>query len=414
MVVPLVVPLVDEGLGNSAYVVDLGEGRALAVDASRDLRALRAATAGHGLTVAFSADTHLHADFLSGALDLAVSDGATILASAAGGREFPHTGLADGDEVDLGGLRLRALVTPGHTDEHLAFLLLDGDEPVGVFSGGSLIVGAAARTDLVDPTRTEELARAQYKSVQRLLTLPDEVALWPTHGAGSFCAAPPGPSGLAHRRRAGDQPAVRRAARTRLSRHWSARSGRSPPTSRGSATRTAAARRCSAPLHAAAGRPGRGPPTARPRRSRDRRAPLRGVRGRAPDRITVDPAAGSIRDLARLDRTTRRAAARGPRRRPRPRRGRVAGREDRIRQHRRRTGWWRRRRGSDRTPRQGHSTRQTRRRRRCRASRRPASSEFDAGHVPASRHVELGELPARADQVPTGATVIMCGHGERA
>lgn len=103
MVVPLVVPLVDEGLGNSAYVVDLGEGRALAVDASRDLRALRAATAGHGLTVAFSADTHLHADFLSGALDLAVSDGATILASAAGGREFPHTGLADGDEVDLGG-----------------------------------------------------------------------------------------------------------------------------------------------------------------------------------------------------------------------------------------------------------------------------------------------------------------------
>ena len=140
----------------------------------------------------FAADTHLHADFLSGAVDQLPPDGATVLASAAGGREFDHTGLRDGDEVDLGGLRLRALATPGHTDEHLAFLLLDGDAPLGVFTGGSLLVGAAARTDLVDPERTEELARAQYRSVQRLLTLPDDVAVWPTHGAGSFCSAPPG------------------------------------------------------------------------------------------------------------------------------------------------------------------------------------------------------------------------------
>jgi glyoxylase-like metal-dependent hydrolase (beta-lactamase superfamily II)/rhodanese-related sulfurtransferase len=187
-----VVPVVDEGLGNSAYLVDLGDGRALAVDASRDLRSLREAAAERSLTVAYAADTHLHADFLSGALDLATSDGATVLASAAGGREFDHVGLGDGDEIDLGGLRLRALCTPGHTDEHLAFLLLDGDAPLGVFSGGSLLVGAAARTDLVDPARTEHLARAQYRSVQRLLTLPDDVALWPTHGAGSFCSAPPG------------------------------------------------------------------------------------------------------------------------------------------------------------------------------------------------------------------------------
>lgn len=192
MTAPTVVPLIDEGLGNSAYLVDLGDGRAMAVDASRDLRELRAAAARHGLTVAFAADTHLHADFLSGALDLAATDGATVLASAAGRREFDHVGLRDGDEVDLGGLRMRALTTPGHTDEHLALLLIDGDAPVGVFSGGSLIVGAAARTDLVDPARTYELARAQYRSVQRLLTLPDDVALWPTHGAGSFCSAPPG------------------------------------------------------------------------------------------------------------------------------------------------------------------------------------------------------------------------------
>lgn len=187
-----VIPLVDVGLGNSAYLVDLGDGRALAVDASRDLRALRAETERRGLAVAFAADTHLHADFLTGALQLAATDGAQVLASAAGGREYPHTGLADGDEVDLGGLTLRALSTPGHTHEHLAFELLDGSRTLGVFTGGSLIVGSAARTDLVSPDRTEELARAQYRSLQRLARLDDEVRVWPTHGAGSFCSAPAG------------------------------------------------------------------------------------------------------------------------------------------------------------------------------------------------------------------------------
>jgi hydroxyacylglutathione hydrolase len=186
------VPLIDEGLGNSAYLVDLGDGRALVVDVSRDLRAVHAAAARRGLTVAFAADTHLHADFLSGAHQLGATGGTRVLASAAGDREFPHTGLRDGHEVDLGGLRLRALMTPGHTHEHLSFLLLDGEKEVGVFTGGSLIVGSAARTDLLGPDRTEVLARAQYASLQRLAALPDDVAVWPTHGAGSFCSAPPG------------------------------------------------------------------------------------------------------------------------------------------------------------------------------------------------------------------------------
>ena len=145
------IPLVDEGLGNSAYLADLGDGRALAVDASRDLRALRRAAARRGLRVAFAADTHLHADFLTGAVQLAADEGATVLAAAAGHRAFEHTALADGDEVDLGGLTLRALATPGHTDEHLSYLLLDGDTERGVFTGGSLIVGSAARTDLLGP-----------------------------------------------------------------------------------------------------------------------------------------------------------------------------------------------------------------------------------------------------------------------
>jgi hydroxyacylglutathione hydrolase len=187
-----VVPVVDVGLGNSAYLVDLGDGRALAVDPSRDLRALRAAAERRGLRIAFAADTHLHADFLTGAVELAASDGAQVLASAAGNREFGHTALGDGDEVDLGGLTLRTLSTPGHTHEHVAFELLDGASTLGVFTGGSLLVGSAARTDLVSAELTEQLARAQYRSLQRLALLGDEVAVWPTHGAGSFCTAPSG------------------------------------------------------------------------------------------------------------------------------------------------------------------------------------------------------------------------------
>jgi len=186
------IPLVDEGLGNSAYLADLGDGRALAVDAPRDLRALREAAARRGLRVAFAADTHLHADFLSGAAQLAADDGAAVLASAAGHREFPHAPLADGDEADLGGLTLRALATPGHTDEHLSYLLLDGPREIGVFTGGSLIVGSAARTDLLGAGRAAELARAQYRSLRRLAALPAPTLVWPTHGAGSFCSAPPG------------------------------------------------------------------------------------------------------------------------------------------------------------------------------------------------------------------------------
>lgn len=187
-----VVALVDEGLGNSSYLVDLGDGSALVVDPPRDLRAVRAAAGKRGLRIRFVADTHLHADFLSGAVQLAHDDGAQVLASAAGRREFDHRGLVDAEEVDLGGLVLTALATPGHTDEHLSFLLLDGGAPLGVFTGGSLIVGSAARTDLLGADRAEELARAQYVSVRRLARLPEPTAVWPTHGAGSFCSAPPG------------------------------------------------------------------------------------------------------------------------------------------------------------------------------------------------------------------------------
>ena len=184
--------LVDEGLGNSCYLVDLGDGSALVADPTRDLRAVRAQAGKTRLRIRFVADTHLHADFLSGAAQLRHDEGAQVLASAAGGRAFGHRGLVDGEQVDLGGLVLEAMTTPGHTDEHLSFLLLDDGAPRGVFSGGSLIVGSAARTDLLGADRAEELARAQYASLRRLAALPAATALWPTHGAGSFCSAPPG------------------------------------------------------------------------------------------------------------------------------------------------------------------------------------------------------------------------------
>jgi glyoxylase-like metal-dependent hydrolase (beta-lactamase superfamily II)/rhodanese-related sulfurtransferase len=184
--------IVDEGLGNSSYLVDLGDGRALAVDPSRDPSPYLAAAERAGLQVAFTAETHLHADFVSGSAELAAF-GAHVLAPAAGGLELPHKGLGDGDEVDLGGLALRALATPGHTPEHVAYLLLDGGRPVALFSGGSLLVGAVARTDLIAPDRTEELARSLWRSLQeRILTLPDDLPVYPTHGAGSFCSAPAG------------------------------------------------------------------------------------------------------------------------------------------------------------------------------------------------------------------------------
>jgi glyoxylase-like metal-dependent hydrolase (beta-lactamase superfamily II) len=186
------VPLVDEGLGNSAYLLDLGDGRALAVDPSLDPRAVDRAAAQRSLRIVFAAETHLHADFLSGVRQLATEHGARILASAAGNRTFEHVRLDEGDAVDLGGLILQALATPGHTPEHLSYLILDGSREVGVFSGGSLIVGAAARTDLVGADHVDELARAQYRSLHRLAALPEATAVWPTHGAGSFCSAPPG------------------------------------------------------------------------------------------------------------------------------------------------------------------------------------------------------------------------------
>lgn len=130
-----VTAVLDEGLGNQSYLVDLGEGRALAVDPPLDLRAVDAAAHRRGVRIAYAAETHLHADFLSGTVRLARRDGARAIGSAAGARRFDHLPMEDDQDLGLlgqrddGGLTLRGWATPGHTDEHMSYLLLEGGRP---------------------------------------------------------------------------------------------------------------------------------------------------------------------------------------------------------------------------------------------------------------------------------------------
>jgi glyoxylase-like metal-dependent hydrolase (beta-lactamase superfamily II) len=183
---------VDEGLGNTSYLVEVGDGRALVVDPVRDPTPYLAAAERLGLEIAFVAETHLHADFVSGGRELAAV-GAELLAPSAGGLAFDHRGLVDREEVDLGGLTLRAIATPGHTPEHLSYEVADGADTLALFTGGSLIVGSIARTDLISDDQTERLTHLAYKSIrERLGAFADHVAVFPTHGAGSFCSAPGG------------------------------------------------------------------------------------------------------------------------------------------------------------------------------------------------------------------------------
>lgn len=184
-----VVPFVDLGLGNSSYLVGLGDRRALAIDPRRDRSLYLEAAERRGWTIVAAAETHLHADFISGGRELQAV-GATLYAPAGSSLAFDHHPLEPGGEVILGGLTLTAMPTPGHTPEHLSYLLSDGGDPVALFSGGSLLVGAVARTDLISPELTEDLTRRMFRSLRTMLApLPDHMAVYPTHGAGSFCTA---------------------------------------------------------------------------------------------------------------------------------------------------------------------------------------------------------------------------------
>jgi glyoxylase-like metal-dependent hydrolase (beta-lactamase superfamily II) len=191
--VPPIVGFVDHGIGHSSYLVDLGDGTALVIDPRRIPELERAEAAARGLRIAYTADTHSHADFVSGSPELAAT-GAQFLAPAEGRLALPHRGVRDGEQVAVGQFVLEAIATPGHTPDHLAYLLRTRDgSRVALFSGGSLMVGTVGRTDLLGPEHTDELAHAQFHSLRdRILTLPDDLPVYPTHGAGSFCSAPGG------------------------------------------------------------------------------------------------------------------------------------------------------------------------------------------------------------------------------
>ena len=123
---------------------------------------------------------------------MASQTGCQVGASASGGTLFPSVRLEDGDEFDLGEFKLKVLHTPGHTPEHISFLIEEQGEPTAIFTGGALIVGGAARVDLLGSRVAPFLARWLHQTIHGvLLKLPDSVRVYPTHGGGSFGRRPP-------------------------------------------------------------------------------------------------------------------------------------------------------------------------------------------------------------------------------
>ncbi len=175
-----------EGLGDTTYLAFHGD-IAIVVDPQRDIDRFESLLQSRGLEPRLVLETHVHNDYVSGGRDLARAAGAELVMPAAAAPVFRHRPAFHNEDIDLGSLVVRPIHTPGHTPEHTSYLiLLDGVE-VAVFSGGSLLVGSAGRSDLLGPDRAESLARLQHGSVTRLAALPDSVLLYPTHGEGSFC-----------------------------------------------------------------------------------------------------------------------------------------------------------------------------------------------------------------------------------
>ena len=187
-------PFVDMGLGNSAYLIGSHDTKkGILIDPLRDVDQYLHAASERGIQVTHVLDTHLHADFVSGNRELAHQAGAVIGASADAGLGFDHQPLTEESIIDLGAFQVRVMTTPGHTPEHISFLIVEPDSktPSALFSGGALIVGGAARTDLLTPELTQPLARQLYHTIhEKLLKLPDAMDVFPTHGAGSYCIAP--------------------------------------------------------------------------------------------------------------------------------------------------------------------------------------------------------------------------------
>jgi len=181
-------------LSQASYLIgDENTGRAAVVDPRRDVAEYLTDAAAAGLAIEYVIETHVHADFLSGHLELAEATGATIIYGAAANVSFPHRKVSDGERLSLGAVTLEFRATPGHTPESVSIVVWeepDAPEPYGVLTGDTLFIGDVGRPDLLSAGgRTpQSMARQLYESLHtRLLTLPDTTRVFPAHGAGSAC-----------------------------------------------------------------------------------------------------------------------------------------------------------------------------------------------------------------------------------
>ncbi|HBY60427.1 MAG TPA: MBL fold metallo-hydrolase [Solibacterales bacterium] len=177
-------------LAHASYLLG-SEGEAAVVDPQRDVDIYLAAACEAGLTIRAVIETHLHADFVSGHQELAERTGAQVYIGAQAGARFPHVPVHDGDLLRVGRAVLRFLETPGHTPESISVLVTDPEraaEPFAVLTGDTLFIGDAGRPDLSAEHTPQELAGLLYESLHgKLLKLPDDVEVYPAHGAGSLC-----------------------------------------------------------------------------------------------------------------------------------------------------------------------------------------------------------------------------------
>jgi glyoxylase-like metal-dependent hydrolase (beta-lactamase superfamily II)/rhodanese-related sulfurtransferase len=181
-------------LSQASYLIgDETTGRAAVVDPRRDIQEYLDDAAAGGLSIDYVIETHVHADFLSGHLELAAATGATIVYGEAADLHFPHRKVADGERIELGQVTLEFRATPGHTPESICVVVRESpgaDAPFGVLTGDTLFIGDVGRPDLLSAQgqSPEDMARALYRSLHTsLLTLPDATRVYPAHGAGSAC-----------------------------------------------------------------------------------------------------------------------------------------------------------------------------------------------------------------------------------
>lgn len=189
---PEVITIETPGLGDRSYLVHDGA-KAFVVDPQRDIGRILTVAGARNLEITHVLETHIHNDYVTGGYALASQTGAAYVVAAAEDVSFERVAVADRDRIGVGSLTVTVLHTPGHTPGHLSYALSDtAQDPMAVFTGGSMLYGAVGRTDLIGPDQTEPLTRAQYRSVRRLAAeLPAGAVVYPTHGFGSFCSATP-------------------------------------------------------------------------------------------------------------------------------------------------------------------------------------------------------------------------------